>query len=130
MARKSKRRAINWGPAFGAALFANVVLGLLFSPLTSVRRIRVIGAQMHDAQRLANLAQGLRGVPFMLVPATNLESSALAPRDVYNASLAHNLFGSAVLRIGYRQPVAILVDVPRIYLDNEGVLFGSPEPVS
>lgn len=127
MARKSKRKAINWGPAIGAALGANVVLGLLFSPLTSVRHIRIVGAQPHDAQRLAALAQGLRGVPFMLVPTTRIEGAVMASRDVYNASLAHNLFGSAVLRIGYRRPVAALADAPHIYLDNEGVLFGSPE---
>ena len=127
MARKSKRKSINWKPVLGAALCFNVVLGLLFSPMTSVRHIRVVGVQPHDAERLNGISQSLRGVPFMLVPTTKLEGMAMAPRDVYNADLNHNLFGSAVLRLRYRQPVVELVNDPRIYLDDQGVLFGSPE---
>lgn len=130
MARKSKRKSINWAPVLGAALCVNVVAGLLFSPITSVRHIRIAGAQPHDTARLASLAQGLRGVPFMIVPKTRLESSVMASRDVYNANLNHNLFGSAVLRVRYRQPVAELSNPPHIYLDSEGVLFGSPEAVA
>jgi hypothetical protein len=130
MARKSKRKSvINWKPVLGTALCINVIVGLLFSPITSVRHIRIVGAQPHDTQRLNALAQGLRGVPFMVVPTTKLEGSVMASRDVYNAELNHNLFGSAVLRVQYRQPVAELVDPPHIYLDNQGVLYGSPEAI-
>ncbi len=130
MARKSKRKSINWKPVLGTALCLNVVFGLLFSPLTSVRNIRVVGVQPHDLERLDGISQRLRGVPFMLVPTTKLEGMAMAPRDVYNADLSHNLFGSAVLRLQYRQPVAELADAPHIYLDNQGVLYGSSETIS
>lgn len=129
MARKSKRKAINWGPVLGVLLALNVALGLAFSPVTSIRRMRILGSQPHDKARLENLAKSLRGVPYLLVSTNTVESAVLAPRDVYSASLSHNLFGSAVLRVAYRQPVAALAGQPNIFMDDHGVLYGSPEAV-
>ena len=130
MARKSKRKkkALNW-PAIVWTLFvANVLLGLFFSPMTSVRHVRVVGAQPHDEDRIQSLAQSLRGRPFGRVGAKEFESSVLQQRDVYEATLSHNLFGSALVKVQYRTPVATLAGFPRTYLDADGVIFGSPEP--
>src|SRR4051812_799273 len=119
MARKSKRksRSINWTPILWMALTFNIVLAMLFSPLTSIRHLRIIGAQPHDLPRFNELSKKLRGKPFMSVSPTEFESSVLASRDVYDAQLSHNLFGSAILRLKYRTPVAVLDGSPHTYLD-------------
>ena len=129
MARKSKKtkRAINWTAVVWTVLIVNVLVGLMFSPITSVRHLRVLGAQPHDLQRIDSLAEALRGRPFARVGALQLESAVLGQRDVYNAKLTHNLFGSAILTVKYRTPIAVMANDPHIFLDREGVIFGSPE---
>lgn len=107
----------------------NVLVGLLFSPMTSIRKLRVLGAQPHDEDRLTSLGHALQGRPFARVGVTQLESDVLRQRDVYDARLSHNLFGSAVLTLKYRRPIAELVGAPHTYLDDQGVIFGSPEPI-
>lgn len=129
MARKSKKkkRSINWSSVIWVLFVANILLGILFSPMTSVRHIRIVGAQPHDLERIGSLAQSLRGRTFGRVGAAEFESEVMQQRDVYNANLSHNLFGSAVLMVSYRQPVAVLAGEPHTYLDSQGVIFGSPE---
>jgi cell division septal protein FtsQ len=130
MARKSKRkqRFINWKAVLATVLVLNVLTGLMYSPLTSIRRMRVIGAQPHDIDRINELTKGLRGIPFLSVKSTKFEGAILASRDVSEAALSHNLFGSAILTLKYRQPVASVVGTPHAYLDDQGVIFASPEP--
>jgi hypothetical protein len=127
MARKSKRKAINWKVIVWTLFAANMLLGLMYSPMTSVRNIRIQGAQRHDEGRIGSLAQALRGRPFARVAAEQFESAIMRQRDVYHASLSHNLFGSAIAKVEYRRPVAVLLSMPHTYLDDQGVIFGSPE---
>lgn len=128
MARKrKKRRAINWAPLLGLLLAVNIVLGLLFSPVTSVTRLRVVGAQPHDVKRIGLLGQSLQGIPSSRIQVGRFESQVLSQRDVYTADLSRNLFGSAVLHMKYRRPVAQLMNVPHAYLDDQGVLYTTPE---
>jgi len=133
MARKSKKkrkkgRSINWPAVLWTVLVLNIAVGLMYSPLTSIRRMRILGVQPHDTDRLKSLSAELNGLPYMSVPVTRFEGQILGSRDVMSAELSHNLFGSAILTLQYRQPVATLVDSPHTYLDNDGVIFGSPEP--
>jgi hypothetical protein len=129
MARKSKRkpRAINWTAILWVAVCFNILLGLGFSPVTSIRRLRILGAQPHDQQRFSDLAQSLRGVPAFVVSKPKFEGAILASRDVYDAKLSRNLFGSSILRVQYRKPVAVLGGAPHVYMDEQGVIFASPE---
>src|SRR5690348_172385 len=121
MARKSKKKkkAINWTAVVWTLFVVNVLFGLIYSPITSIRRLRVLGAQPHDLNRISSLAEGLTGKPFGKVDAAQLESQILGQRDVYNASLSHNIFGSAILRVQYRRPVAVLESLPHTYLDDQ-----------
>ena len=131
MARKSKRKkktSLNWTAIVWTLFVFNLLLGLFFSPITSIRNMRIVGAQPHDQDRIQSLAQALRGRPFGRVGAKQFESDILRQRDVYSASLSHNLFGSALVRVQYRTPIAELSGFPRTYLDADGVIFGSPEP--
>lgn len=128
MARKrKKRRAINWGPAIAALLILNVAIGLTFSTVTGVRKLRIINAQPHDKKRLQALAQTLVGTPYSRVDVNQFESQVLSGRDIYTADLSHNLFGLAVLRLQYRRPVAQVINSPQTFLDTQGVLYSTPE---
>jgi hypothetical protein len=75
-----------------------------------------------------SLAQELRGRPFAKIGAAQLESDLLQPRDVLTADLSHNLFGSAIIHISYRRPVASIGANSRTYMDDQGVIFASSEP--
>ena len=132
MARKSKKKkkAINWTSVVWTLFVVNVLAGLFFSPITSTRHLRVLGAQPHDINRITSLAENLSGKPFGKVDAAGFESQILAPRDVYDAKLSHNIFGSAMLKVQYRKPVAVLASLPHTYLDDQGVIFGSPEDIN
>ena len=105
MARKSKRKkkktSLNWPTIVWTLFVFNLLLGLFLSPITSIRNMRVIGAQPHDQDRVQSLAQALRGRPFGRVGAKQFESDILRQRDVYSATLSHNLFGSALVRLQY-----------------------------
>lgn len=128
--RRKKRRKISWTPVLLLGFVLALVLGLFYSPITAVRNFRVVGAQPHDQDRIANLARGLTGVPFGRVNVHAFETAVLRGRDIYTAQLSHNVFGSAVLRLQYRQPVATVQGpgFKNLYLDRSGVLFSSPEP--
>jgi hypothetical protein len=128
--RRRKKRAVNWLPVIIVMLAASFVLGLFYSPITAVRNLRIVGVQPHDRNRVTQLAQSLEGVPYGRVDVLAFESSVLRGRDIYDADLSHNVFGSGVLRLKYRRPIAAVqgAGLSRIYLDDRGVLFSSPEP--
>jgi cell division septal protein FtsQ len=125
MRRRFKRSKPRWGPVFALLLAVNLTLALLFSPLTAIRRVRIEGAPDWDRDRLESLVQGLKGVPCAQINAYRVESDAMQEPQVRSAHFARNLFGSAVLEVGYRQPVAVLAGEPGVAISIEGVPFQS-----
>lgn len=137
MARKRKRRSPSKSRAkpkvrlvLWLLLLANVAAGIVWSPVTSVRRVRVIGAREHDRQRLTDIAATLRDIPCAAVNRPLLETRVLSEGDVRRAELSRNPFGRATLLVGYRRPVARLDAKPEILLSNEGVLYRSRRVVA
>lgn len=125
MRQKRRRIRFRWGPILWVLLVANIVAGLCFSPLTAIRRVRVDGAPDWDAPRLIAIMNGLEGVPCAQVQRSKVESEVLSLPEVRSAHLSRNLFGSAVLQLGYRQAVARLRDHPNVGVSLEGVLYRS-----
>ena len=123
MRRRFKRSKPRWGPIFAVILAANMVLALLFSPLTALRKVRVEGAPDWDQTRLEGLMSRLKGVPCAMINPYRVESDAMQEPQVRSARFARNLFGSAVLEVGYRQPVAVLADERGVAISIEGVPF-------
>jgi cell division protein FtsQ len=107
------------------ALILNVVAGVLWSPVSAVRRVRVEGAPKADEARLAKLLQGLRGTPCARIDPRIVESEAMRNPEIRGASLARTPFGSAVLRVAHRTPVARLFAGPSIGLTEDGILYPS-----
>ena len=123
MRRRTKRVRLRARPFVILALLVNVAAGVALSPVSAVRRVRVEGAPPADARRLAGLIQGLRGMPCARVNARELESAALQNSELRLASLARNPFGSAVLRVVRRTPVARMYAFPDAALSDEGVVY-------
>ncbi len=114
---------IRWAPVLWLLLISNVIAGLLYSPLTSIRRVRAEGAPRWDEERLASILEPLKGVPCAQIRAAEVESAALSDPEVRSARFDRNLFGSAVLSVGYRQPVAALAGHPNVVLARDGILY-------
>lgn len=106
-----------------AALVVVVVTGMLWSPITAVRTVRVVGAREEDRSAIASALQSLSGVPCAMVVARRVESLVQASDGVRKATLARNPFGSALLRVESHQPVARLDARRPIFLSREGVVF-------
>ena len=123
MRRRTKRVRLNAGPFIVLALLVNLVVGVAFSPVSAVRRVRVEGAPEADRKRLTELLQSLKSVPCVRVDPRAVESKALDNPELRSASLSRNPFGSAVLRVARRTAVARLFGSLDIGLSADGVLY-------
>jgi cell division septal protein FtsQ len=106
-------------------LIGNLAAALLYSPLTAIRRVRVVGAPYWDEARLGSILASVQGVPCAQVKAASIESAALAIPDVKSAEFDRNLFGSAVLTLTYRRPAASVAGRPGVALFRDGSVFRS-----
>jgi hypothetical protein len=129
--RKGKRKQPRvWSPPQDWTLHLwglfglNVVLGLLFSQVTSASTVRIVGAPEFERERLTKLAQTLDDRPYFLVDKEQVRTLALENRAVKRASYAANLFGRGVLELEYRRPVARFED--GTYLGADGTAFTWP----
>ena len=130
--RKRRRRAANrWAPPVDltpwlwGAVCINIVLGLLFSPVTAMNTLKVVGARAYDQERLVAVAQRIHKRPFLRVNANSVQSQVLENVEVASASYRANLFGRGVLEVRYRRPVA-LIEGGELYLSERGAVFASP----
>lgn len=124
MPRKRKRR-LNWTPLLWLLLIANIAAGLWLSPVTSVRKLRIVGARADDRPRLEGLAQALRSQPIMAVDPHEFESLVLGSEAVRSADFRRTLFGSASLDLTYTSPVARIERTANAYLSADGAIFRS-----
>ena len=100
-------------------------LGLAYSPLTAVNRVRVVGANPDDEARIVPILEKLRGQPFAVVNPATVEGEVLKKSEVNSASFSHNFLGSGLLVVHYRTPAARLEGAYRTALDENGVAFQS-----
>lgn len=108
-------------------VFIALGTGIYYSPVTGVRKVRVVGAPAADEDRLTRLLQGLRGVPCARVNAQHIETMVLRNPELRSASLTRTPFGSATLRVVRRSPVARLFGYPSIALSDEGTVYPATE---
>ena len=108
----------------------NVAAGLLFSPVTAMTHLRIVGAQSYDRGRLSNIGQAIKHRPLLRVNEQSVRSRALENQAVASASYRANLFGRGVLTVRYRRPVARVAGLEDLYLSDRGTLFSSPHKYS
>ena len=89
-------------------------------------RLRIVGAQSYDRERLAKIAQGLQRRPLLRVNGLSVRSEALENPAVASASYRANLFGRGVLTVRYRTPVAAIAGQNGLFLSDRGTIFSSP----
>lgn len=114
-----------------SAFLANVSLGLLYSPATSARHIRVIGATAQDHDRIRTHLQVLRSVPCLRSNARRVETLIQAGEAVEGAEFTQNLFARGILRVRRRE-LAARIEVERpTYLSKHGDIYtDSSSPVA
>jgi len=103
----------------------NVSAGLLFSPLTSANRVRVVGARPADYSQISAEIQQFRRQPCLVADRQTLEWKVGLISDIRSVDYALNLFGRGLMKIEYRVPVAEVQGSTGHYLDAEGNLFPS-----
>lgn len=123
MPRKRTRTRLRPAPFLAILLIANLTAGLCLSKLTVIRKVRVDGAASWDEARIAEVLGHLKGKPCALINRYEIESLVMRDPQVRTARLDRNLFGSAVLTIGYRNPVARFYNHMNMALSSEGVIY-------
>lgn len=107
------------------AILMNVIVGTMFSRLTSVTHAKIEGARQWDRKRLSGIMHSLQDVPIALARPRLIESQALEDPEVKSAELVRNPFGYASLKIEYRRPVAKFRNTTNLAISDEGVLYPS-----
>lgn len=100
----------------------NVTVGLAVSPLTAVRKVRVVGASVGDQARLTDAVQSLRDIPVMRLNPNMVRSKLESGSEVDSVQFLPNLFGRAVVKVRLKQPVAKIVN-SSVFLDRSGNAF-------
>lgn len=128
--RRGANRPLAWGRLASLLTVAVVASGLVASPVTALRQVRVVGAPEADEARLRSLFVGLQGVPFVRLDRRRVEASVLANPEIAEARFVANPFGSAVLRVRVREAVAVLEGPRPLALDRSGILYAPSRPVT
>lgn len=125
MRKKRKKTRLKPKPVIWLFLTMTLIYGIWFSSVTAIRHVRIEGALEGDQQRLQDLIIKLQGIPCIKVNAAEIEASALELQEMKSASFGRSPFGSGLLKVTYRVPVARLFGSPNMLLDASGVLYPS-----
>jgi hypothetical protein len=122
--RRKRKRSIKWRSIFLVLLIGNVAAGLLISPATAVRSVRVTGVRQEDEPFVRHVLQGLKDRPYFRIESRQIESRLLAAGHIRRVSLDRNLLGRGLLKVAYRDPVATLAGSGTLKLCGEGEIYG------
>lgn len=120
--KRRRRNPIPWVPFLWAAVVLDVVAGLLWSRLTALSVVRVVGAPADDEAMIRRTFESVANVPWSRVQGRSIEADVQAGEGVDRAEYSQNLFGRAVLRIEERRPVARIAD-SKLLLGIDGAVF-------
>jgi cell division septal protein FtsQ len=122
--KRKPRRPVAWDRWFWVAAVVNVVAGLLYSPLTALRVVRVQGASPQDHVAIEQAMQAARFVPFAQASDAKITFPLLSIERVEGVSLQRNIFGRGVLIVRQPQVVAQVTNREGVYLTKRGELRG------
>ena len=121
------RRKLNWGPVWLLAAVVNIGVACAHSKVTSVRAINMVGVRNSERERVARLADEIKGVPALQVDPFVAEGTFLNQSRVASVDFRRNFFGIARLTMAYREPVASIKGSPHTFLAKDGTVFDDPE---
>ena len=125
--RKRIKRRLKWGPILWPLAVANIIAGIIFSPVTAAAHVRVVGAMPSDYPRIEQDLQWLRDQPCVLVNNYSVEEQILKRSDIESATLSRNIFGRGQLQVRYYQPVAKVAGTSNVVLTEAGFLCETPD---
>lgn len=123
MARKRRRRPFPWTAVLFVVVMAVAWTGMMFSPVTAARIVRVEGASPEDQERIKAALQPLRNVPMLRTRGLEIQSRLGEPSYVKSVTMAQNLFGRVHVSLEYHVPIARLADSVGMCLAGDGTLF-------
>lgn len=126
--KRGKRFLVNWVAVLWVIAACNLAAGLIWSPVTSVRKLRVTGVTPQDLVRIEAAAQTLRGVPALHVDGARFETLVQAHPSVAKAQIRLNLFGRGLLEVERRRPVAAIQGATGQLLATDGAVYRGVGP--
>jgi cell division septal protein FtsQ len=124
--KKRKGLRLRVEPFVVMGIVGSIFVGAFYSPLTSLTKVRVIGADKEMEAEIATILRRLRSIPALQVSPAAVETSIQRIDSVDRAVFERNLFGRATLRVTPRVPVARLADADQIAVDRFGNLYRAP----
>jgi cell division septal protein FtsQ len=124
---KRKRTRLKPGPILWLLVVVNLIVGLLFSPMTAATTVDIEGARGSDRQRLQRDLQWIQGQPALRADRRGLIEQIYRRPDVRSVEFSQNLLGKGSLKIVYHQPVATLAGVEGVALTEAGTLVATPD---
>lgn len=125
-ARRRPVRPVNWNLVLGAALGVNILAGCLFSPLTSLRKVRVSGAPASSHDQIRRDLKRVQGIPYAILDRKWLESRMLLDGSIESFSFSGSIFGSAVVKAVPRSALAKVAGPgfpDGLVIDRTGLVF-------
>lgn len=123
--RKKAKRRMAWAPVLWIGFAINVACGILYSRLTALRDVRVVGVQPAYEKYVRSIVTKHEGKPALQIDPNLVESDVMASSAVKEAVFARNILGRATLTVRYRVPVARFESDPNLFLDEDGAVFRS-----
>lgn len=125
--KRRPRRRLRPAPFLWLILLVNLAVGLVFSRITSIVRVRVEGVPLYDRLRVESILVRLKDVPCLRVNGRRVETEIMEEPSVDSAEFTRNIFGNGLLVVRYRTPVAKLSEGDNEALSADGVLYRAVE---
>lgn len=126
--RRKRKRSLPWTPVLLLLAAANIAAGILWSPITSVTRTRVVGADPGDEARIRSILARFERRPALTVSPAEVETEVLEHAAVRSAVFQRSVIGRGLLTVTYRRGVARVRNTPSLVLSLDGVFFSAPSP--
>lgn len=124
--KKSRRKKdwskVRWTPILWLVALLNILVGCLYSPITSAFTVRVTGVPLADRERVKSILETIRRVPAAQVQPDRILSRIYENPRVIRGNFQQNMFGRAVLRVTMKKVAAIATADKRFLMLEDGMI--------
>ncbi|MBX3097222.1 MAG: hypothetical protein KF812_10200 [Fimbriimonadaceae bacterium] len=129
---RKPRRPIAWDRWLWAAATVNIIAGFFYSPVTTLRSVRVVGVAAEDHVAVEQALQGARDRSFAQLTDATIIGPLYNLERVETASISRNIFGRGVLTVQSPTVLATVDGHDNLFMTTTGDLRSdllSPENV-
>jgi hypothetical protein len=105
------------------AAIGNTAAGLIYSPITSPVKLRVVGAGVTETPEIEAILRSLEGQPALLVDKNLLVARSENTGAIKDAKISLNIFGRGTLVLDRQKPVASVAGSPESALAENGEVY-------